>query len=106
MTLSEFQSPAVRVSVRSLCLIAVLSALAGCGGTPLPPVPAEPSFFLETVPPEVVMMADPYQDLQAVRLKPEDNCYWYQHEGPVEATLLPLRTREGRPICLQRAANV
>ena len=69
---------------------------------PLPPVPAEPSFFLAEVPAEVVAMAAPYQNLQLVRLKPEDSCYWYQHAGPVETTLLPLRTPEGRPICLQR----
>ena len=47
-------------------------------------------------------MAAPYQNLQLVRLRPEDGCYWYQHAGQVETTLLPLRTSEGRPICLQR----
>lgn len=78
-----------------------LITVAGCA-RPLPPVPAEPPFFLTEVPAEVVAMAAPYQNLQLVRLKPEDGCYWYQHAGQVETTLLPLRTSEGRPICLQR----
>lgn len=55
--------------------------------------------FLETVPEPVAAIAAPYQDLQSVRLLPEDRCYWYRHVGPVETTLLPLRTVDGRPIC-------
>jgi hypothetical protein len=50
-------------------------------------------------------MAAPYQDLQSVRLRPEDGCYWYRHVGPVEATMLPLRTVDGRRICTQREAQ-
>ncbi|MGS4943941.1 hypothetical protein ACVDG3_00550 [Meridianimarinicoccus sp. RP-17] len=50
-------------------------------------------------------VAAPYQDLQSVRLLPEDGCYWYRHVGPVETTLLPLRTATGQPICTQRAAQ-
>lgn len=70
-------------------------ALSGCvaggapsGDRPLPPLPEE-----------VVAVAAPWQDLTTARLMPEDGCYWYQHQGPVETTLLPLRTPEGRPIC-------
>ncbi|WP_245706617.1 hypothetical protein [Ruegeria marina] len=48
---------------------------------------------------EVASIAAPNQDLTAVRLLPEDNCYWYRYVGPVETTYLPLRTTEGRPIC-------
>ncbi|MFD2855951.1 hypothetical protein ACFSZS_15885 [Seohaeicola zhoushanensis] len=44
-------------------------------------------------------MAAPGQDLQDVRVFPEDGCYWYRYVGPVETTYLPLRTRDGRPIC-------
>lgn len=51
-------------------------------------------------------MAAPYQDLQSVQLRPEDGCYWYRHVGPVETTMLPLRTVDGRPICTQRLAQV
>lgn len=55
--------------------------------------------FLKEVPENVTAIAAPYQDLRAVRLRPEDGCYWYRHTGPVETTMLPLRTAEGRPIC-------
>jgi hypothetical protein len=34
-----------------------------------------------------------------------DGCYWYRHIGPVETTMLPLLTVEGRPICTQVAAK-
>ena len=44
-------------------------------------------------------IAAPHQDLSTVRVLEEDGCYWYRHVGPVETTLLPLRTVEGRPIC-------
>lgn len=54
---------------------------------------------LAKLPDGVVEIAAPYQDLSAVRIMPEDGCYWYRHEGPVETTYLPLRTTEGRPIC-------
>jgi hypothetical protein len=52
------------------------------------------------LPEEVLAIAAPGQDLSTARLLPEDNCFWYQHRGPVETTLLPLRNRNGRPICL------
>jgi len=55
--------------------------------------------FLTSVPEGVVEIAAPYQDLSAVRIM--EGCYWYRHEGPVETTMLPLRTRDLRPICAQ-----
>jgi len=55
--------------------------------------------FIQELPEAVIAVAAPYQNLQAVRLLPEDGCYWYLHEGPVESTLLPLRTTKGNPIC-------
>ena len=58
------------------------------------------------VPEEVVAMAAPYQDVSSARLMPEDGCYWYRHVGPVETTMLPLRTVGGRPICTRGAARV
>lgn len=61
--------------------------------------------FIEKLPDAVVAAAAPYQDLTAVRLLPEDGCYWYRHVGPVETTLLPLRTVEGRPICTRRSST-
>lgn len=54
------------------------------------------------VPEAVVALAAPYQDVQSARLRPDDGCYWYRHTGPVETTLLPLRTVDGRPICTAR----
>ena len=55
--------------------------------------------FAGDVPDAVASIAAPYQDLQSARLLPDDGCYWYRHVGPVETTLLPLRTVDGRPIC-------
>jgi hypothetical protein len=49
-------------------------------------------------------MAAPDQDVATARLVPEDGCYWYEHSGPVETTLLPLRTANGNPICVAREA--
>ena len=54
---------------------------------------------LAPVPENIVALAGPGQDVQTARVLPEDGCYWYQHEGPVETILLPLRTVDGRPIC-------
>ena len=51
------------------------------------------------LPEAAVAIAAPNQDLSAVRIMPEDGCYWYRHVGPVETTYLPLRTTDGRPIC-------
>ena len=47
---------------------------------------------------QLSVLAAPYQNLQSVELR-EDGCYWYRHDGPVEDTMLPLRTSEGRFIC-------
>jgi len=55
--------------------------------------------FLTELPEGVALIAAPYQNLQEVLLKPEDGCYWYRHVGPVETTMLPLRSVRGRPIC-------
>ncbi len=61
--------------------------------------------YLKTVPEGVLSIADPRQDLTQVVLLEEDNCYWYSHAGPVETTLLPLRTSQGRPICAPKPAT-
>ena len=54
--------------------------------------------FMRDVPEEVAAMAAPNQNLATVRLM-DDGCYWYQHAGPVETTMIPLRSKRGRPIC-------
>ncbi|QEE34630.1 hypothetical protein FTO60_02245 [Octadecabacter sp. SW4] len=54
------------------------------------------------VPEQVVAVAAPNQDVMAAYLRPEDNCYWYLHAGPVETTPLPLKTTDGRAICIRQ----
>ena len=56
----------------------------------------------DIIPEQVAALAAPYQDVSTARLLPRDGCYWYLHHGPVETTLLPLRTIDGRPICVAR----
>lgn len=77
-----------------------IALLAGCA-TPGGRVNPDTGFIAE-LPEAVLKIADPSQNLAAVRLNPEDSCYWYRYDGPIETTMLPLRTREGRPICVQR----
>ena len=81
---------------------ALLLLTAACATTPppeeddgLPGVAVEMSE-------ELVAQLAPGQNLETVRLLPEDGCYWYQWRGPVETTYLPLRTREGRMICVRQ----
>lgn len=75
----------------TITALLVLGACTAPGTTPTQ-APGE-------VPEAVALLAAPWQDLSTARLRPEDGCYWYEHDGPVERTLLPLRTPEGRPIC-------
>lgn len=63
----------------------------------------QPPGFIKELPEQVVALAAPYQNIKTVRLMPEDGCYWYQHIGPVETTMLPLRTLGGNPICTAAA---
>ncbi len=70
---------------------------AGSGG------PGGRAGFMSPVPEAVAQMAAPYQDLTAVRLDPANGCFVYRHAGPVETTMLPLRTQDGRPICTAKA---
>lgn len=55
--------------------------------------------FITELPEGVLAIAAPFQDLKAVRIDPLDGCYVYRHIGKVETTFLPLRARNGRPIC-------
>jgi hypothetical protein len=57
-----------------------------------------------SIPDEVVAVAGPNQDLTSARLLPEDNCFWYEHRGIVETTLLPLRAANGAPICVAQSS--
>lgn len=82
----------MRMSVIAAAIAPVfLVACEGVGGV-------GPDAFV-TLPENVVAMAAPYQDLHSVKIDPVDGCYVYRHVGPVETTYLPLRTKNGRPVC-------
>lgn len=76
--------------------------LAACDGMPMGSTESA-SGFMTKVPERVIEIAAPNQDLTRVRIDPVDGCYVYRYVGPVETTLLPLRTRDGRPICSRPA---
>ena len=89
--------PAGSETVHRIAITGALLALGACTA-PINQVDKSTGFIKE-LPDSVALIAAPYQNLREVILKPEDNCYWYRHVGPVETTMLPLRTNEGRPIC-------
>jgi len=82
----------------AVIMVATL-ALAGCA---VPPKEDNDPFRIGNIPESVAALAAPDQDLNTARLRPEDNCYWYAHSGPVETTLVPLRSAGGNPICVAR----
>lgn len=89
-----------RAGVRLLAAGTLMLALGACVA-PQPPEPETNAGFITNLPAEVISLADPDQNLQAVKIM-DDGCYWYQHAGPVETTMLPLRTPSGSPICTPR----
>ncbi len=86
------------MKIRFFLALCGVGALAACDPT------MNTSGELPELPEAVVEMAAPGQDLGSARLRPEDGCYWYLHRGPVETTLLPLRTPGGNPICTRAAS--
>lgn len=76
----------------------LLLTLGGCAALG-PPDGTGDATGTDPIPEAVLAMAAPYQNLGAIEFRPEDGCYWYWHDGPVETTLLPLRTPQGNPIC-------
>ncbi len=86
----------------SLPILAVVLITAGCGNMAARTETTEAGS--ESLPPDLFALAAPGQDVASARLLSEDNCYWYEHRGQVETTLLPLTTPEGRPICMQSKA--
>ena len=96
--------PAVLKQFRPICLAFAFLALGACT-VPIDQATDKTTGFLKELPEGVALIAAPYQNLQEVILKPEDGCYWYRHVGPVETTMLPLRSVRGRPICTDAAAN-
>lgn len=96
--------PVVVKQFRPIILATAFLALGACTVPIAQPVDKSTG-FLKALPEGVALIAAPYQNLQEVILRPEDGCYWYRHVGPVETTMLPLRTVEGRPICTQIAVK-
>lgn len=56
------------------------------------------------VPEAVLQLAAPNQNVQSARML-ADGCFWYEYAGPVETTLLPLTTADGKRICGQAGAG-
>lgn len=54
------------------------------------------------LPESVLKLAATNQNLDTARLDAQGRCYVYRYNGPVETTMLPLRTPQGNPICLQK----
>ena len=75
--------------------LALVPVLAACAA----PAPTDTTGFIEELPEGVLAIVAPNQNLGAVRVLPDDGCYWYQWVGPVETTFLPLLTTDGRMIC-------
>lgn len=88
-------------AARVFATFSALAVVAACA--PVPQTGAGSEGTLARLPEAVHQLAAPHQDLSAVRIMPEDGCYWYRHVGPVETTYLPLRTVDGRPICSRPA---
>lgn len=86
-----------RVIARALLPVSMLG-LAACSEQTSGTGGAEPG-YVANLPEDVLAIVAPNQNLNAVQLRPEDGCYWYRHDGPVETTMLPLRTTAGNPIC-------
>ncbi len=51
------------------------------------------------LPEGVLEIVAPSQNLSTARVDETSGCYVYLHNGPVESTYLPLRARNGQPIC-------
>lgn len=82
--------------MRTIPILAGVLALSACVGSP----GGETARAVE-LPEAVRAIVAPGQDLRTARLRPEDNCYWYDHAGPVETTPLPLRALRGGQICAE-----
>jgi len=121
MVKSLVKFPSAGKAARRAGLVgAALLALGACAAPPIedttrPPAGSAPGApgsgpdtlpeaFIEELPPEVIALAAPNQNLDAVILNPADKCYWYRHQGPVETTMVPLRAVGGGLICIRPSA--
>ncbi len=83
---------------RKYFLLSALVVLTACSSAVTTATDGQMPEFIDELPEPVAAIAASYQNLDAVRLLP-DGCYWYSRTGPVETTMLPLRTDTGNPIC-------
>ena len=72
-----------------------LGACAAQLGEPTAPTPTANEIWFE----QVAALAGPNQNLETMRLREDDNCFWVSYEGVVETIELPLRTADGQNIC-------
>ncbi|MFK7753379.1 MAG: hypothetical protein AB8B51_12600 [Sedimentitalea sp.] len=87
--------------MRVLMLLGLATLTVSACDVPGPNGTQSSGALIRTVPDGVREVAAPFQDLTAVRINPNDGCYEYRYSGPVETTFLPLRTKNGNPICSQ-----
>jgi len=86
-----------KLILRNTCAFALIPVLGACTNL----IETQDTESQPMVPEEVIAIADPGQDVMSAFLRPEDNCYWYMHNGPVEITPLPLKTVNGQRICVE-----
>ena len=84
----------MKAAIQSLTIFLFLTACASESG--------QNGDFMSEVPEQVIELAAPNQNLSAVAILEEDGCFWYEHVGPVETTLLPLLSNRGRHLCTAR----
>ena len=84
---------------KAIVMVLAAGTLAACA-----PSQTDGEGYFRELPEGLAELAAPNQDLSRVTLLEEDNCFWYEHDGPVETTLLPLRSTRGRHLC-QAAAE-
>ncbi|WP_334067872.1 hypothetical protein [Nereida ignava] len=85
--------------IRTITLtLAAAFTLSACASAPVEDVSSNPADA--GPPPELIGLAASNQDISTARIRPEDGCYWYEHRGRVETTLLPVLTPSGQRICL------
>ncbi|WBU65202.1 hypothetical protein [Paracoccus aerodenitrificans] len=79
--------------------ILAVAALITAGCTARSPENVEEALQPDAIPPQVLAIAGPNQDLSTAEFEPSDGCYWYYHAGQVETTRVPLRAANGNQIC-------
>lgn len=92
------------MNIRSKLLLLAGMSLAACTEMPATETAPNGAPFIGELPESVRTIAAANQNLDRVVFLEEDNCYWYEHVGPVETTLLPLRTARGNAICAEAPA--